>query len=445
MSAPIGPQPHQSPLKGAMRSTLARRYALQVGTISLVLLSVAGLVEGAFSYRQARAQIAQLQAVRAQAAAREIEQYLHAVAKAVDQVQVLPWGTPDFGPVQRRDELQRLLKLSPSIVSIGDHDAQGRERLFVSHAVLDRVGSAQTLPSPVPPLPSLPPVRPGFGNAFFDEQGVPNVVLSAPLHIGKGEGNGESEGDGRASLSRVVINLRFLADVVSGLRVPDEGQIYVVDESATLLAHPDPTLALGQLSLAKHPPVVAAQRALAVSQPLPEAIDAVGIRGGDSITTAVPMREPRWLVFVEQPRARALAPAIATFERTLVLLAVGGGAALFASLLAARRMAAPIARLREATAGLAAGQLGTQLQVHSGDEIELLANDFNAMSSRLEQSYKVLEDKVDKGFLNFRRNRYYDPATGQFTQEDPIGLAGVELDCCTCLKNQRLFIYFPQS
>ncbi|MGH7647091.1 MAG: RHS repeat-associated core domain-containing protein, partial [Gemmatimonadaceae bacterium] len=31
---------------------------------------------------------------------------------------------------------------------------------------------------------------------------------------------------------------------------------------------------------------------------------------------------------------------------------------------------------------------------------------------------------LDDGGLMYRRNRYYDPATGQFTQEDPTGLAG---------------------
>jgi len=30
----------------------------------------------------------------------------------------------------------------------------------------------------------------------------------------------------------------------------------------------------------------------------------------------------------------------------------------------------------------------------------------------------------DQSGLRYRRNRYYDPATGQFTQQDPIGLAG---------------------
>jgi len=36
----------------------------------------------------------------------------------------------------------------------------------------------------------------------------------------------------------------------------------------------------------------------------------------------------------------------------------------------------------------------------------------------------LLENKSDRTGTQYRRNRYYDPATGRFTQEDPIGLAG---------------------
>lgn len=36
----------------------------------------------------------------------------------------------------------------------------------------------------------------------------------------------------------------------------------------------------------------------------------------------------------------------------------------------------------------------------------------------------LLEDKGDGSGLNYRRNRYYDPVNGRFTQEDPIGIAG---------------------
>jgi len=36
----------------------------------------------------------------------------------------------------------------------------------------------------------------------------------------------------------------------------------------------------------------------------------------------------------------------------------------------------------------------------------------------------AMEDQQDASGLLYRRNRYYDPATGRFTQEDPIGLEG---------------------
>jgi RHS repeat-associated protein len=36
----------------------------------------------------------------------------------------------------------------------------------------------------------------------------------------------------------------------------------------------------------------------------------------------------------------------------------------------------------------------------------------------------LLEGQRDAGGLMYMRNRYYDPKTGQFTQTDPIGIAG---------------------
>jgi signal transduction histidine kinase/CheY-like chemotaxis protein len=75
-------------------------------------------------------------------------------------------------------------------------------------------------------------------------------------------------------------------------------------------------------------------------------------------------------------------------------MAAGGGLALAASLLFARRMAAPIIRLREATGRIARGDLELRLQVSTGDEIEQLADDFNQMTLNLRESYAGLEAKV---------------------------------------------------
>jgi RHS repeat-associated protein len=36
----------------------------------------------------------------------------------------------------------------------------------------------------------------------------------------------------------------------------------------------------------------------------------------------------------------------------------------------------------------------------------------------------LVQDGYDASGLSYRRNRYYDPSTARFTQEDPIGIAG---------------------
>ncbi len=36
----------------------------------------------------------------------------------------------------------------------------------------------------------------------------------------------------------------------------------------------------------------------------------------------------------------------------------------------------------------------------------------------------LMADQQDVSGLLYRRNRYYDPQSGMFTQEDPIGIAG---------------------
>ncbi len=370
--------PAHNPAHNPVRSPLARRFARQVAGISLSLLIVAGAVEGYFGYREARQQLAHLQAVQAHAAAAEIEQSLRNVQHGFEQVQALPWGQADFDVPRRREELHRLLALNPSLVEVRDLDAQGCELLFVSRRLPDRVAPAQ------PPQEGAAPQAAtlGFGSPYFDDSAAAHL----PLALRR---------SGAAAVTSVaLINLRFLSDVVSGLRVAEGGRAYVVDATDHLIAHADPTQALRRRMLASHGPVVAARAALAAGAAHLPAMDSSGLEGGPTITTAVPLQSPPWLVFVEQPRAAALQPAWATLQRSLLLLIVGAGVATAASWVFARRMAAPISTLRRATARLAAGQLGAQLQVRTGDEIEGLADDFNIMSLRLRQSYDELEDRV---------------------------------------------------
>jgi nitrate/nitrite-specific signal transduction histidine kinase len=57
-------------------------------------------------------------------------------------------------------------------------------------------------------------------------------------------------------------------------------------------------------------------------------------------------------------------------------------------------MVGPINALGAGAARLGTGDLSQRIVIRTGDELELLANQFNQMAARLEESYAGLESKV---------------------------------------------------
>jgi signal transduction histidine kinase len=102
----------------------------------------------------------------------------------------------------------------------------------------------------------------------------------------------------------------------------------------------------------------------------------------------------RWTVFAEQPLEEALAPIEASIKRSLMLLALGVGLAMVASLFLARRMVRPIQALQVGAARIGGGELGHRIDIRTGDELETLARDFNRMTEQVRESYATLEQRV---------------------------------------------------
>jgi RHS repeat-associated protein len=59
-----------------------------------------------------------------------------------------------------------------------------------------------------------------------------------------------------------------------------------------------------------------------------------------------------------------------------------------------------------------------------GDKWTVYLNEREAVPPRPVWFGSLIRGSADASGLLYRRNRYYDPTTGQFTQEDPIGIAG---------------------
>ena len=103
-----------------------------------------------------------------------------------------------------------------------------------------------------------------------------------------------------------------------------------------------------------------------------------------------------WQVLVEQPLAEAFAPLYASLLRTALLLLAGLAFATVVSLYFARRMVRPIREIQAGAARIAAGKLDQRIEVHTGDELEALATEFNDMAKQLRESYASLERKVEE-------------------------------------------------
>lgn len=122
------------------------------------------------------------------------------------------------------------------------------------------------------------------------------------------------------------------------------------------------------------------------------------IEGADILASYVPMLEltgyPVWGLLKEQSWSEILQPTLPYQRLLLALLALGVIVPLLVTSYGVRHITNPIQKLIHASEQVTAGQFKHRIEVNTGDEIEILANQFNLMSAELEDSYSTLEKKV---------------------------------------------------
>src|SRR5581483_9330760 len=181
-----------------------------------------------------------------------------------------------------------------------------------------------------------------------------------------------------AGVSVAEVNLKLIWDVVTGIKVGEKGQAFVIDAQGRLIAHPDISLVLRNTDMTKLAQVQAARAAGAgaIQEPVQEATD---VRGRRVLTAYAPVSPLGWLVFVELPSEEAYAPLYDSIKRSSALLLAGLTLAFLAGLFLARRMVGPIQTLRAGAARIGAGDLTQRITIKTGDELEGLADQFNDM------------------------------------------------------------------
>jgi len=143
---------------------------------------------------------------------------------------------------------------------------------------------------------------------------------------------------------------------------------------------------------------------------------ALNIQGQEVLTAYAPIMPLRWLMFVELPEQEAYASLYAALQRLAVVLLAASIFAVLAGIFLARRMVGPIQALRAGAERMGGGDFSQHISIRTGDELEGLANQFNDMSARLQESYADLENKVEQRTSELSESLQQQTATSEVLQ-----------------------------
>jgi two-component system, NtrC family, sensor kinase len=363
-----------------LRMGLARKLALAfIGLVSLVLL-VNGGIDVWLGVREAEATAMRMQQQEAHSAAARIAGFIADIEQQIGWTTTPQW---DGRPLaERRYDFVRLLREVPAISEITEIDGAGKEELQVSRLAPDVVASGKN-DAATQRFAEAEAKGAWFGPVYFRNQSEPYMTI-AVAHAGY-----------HAGVTVAEVNLGFVWDLVTTMRVGRAGYAYVVDRHGRLIADPDRSMVLRDTDLAHLPQVAAALAELGRRKAAGGIHEAPG-PGGRTVLTAYAM-VPRldWVVFVELPLAEALAPVYAGLLREAGLLVFGLLLASVAGTALARRMVVPIRRLQSGAERLGSGERGQPIEIRTGDEIETLADRFNQMAVKVQESHDTLEAKVE--------------------------------------------------
>ena len=348
-------------------------------------LITSGLLEIYFRYYENREHVALMQRDVADRAAfriglfiEKIEDHMKAAGMSSD---IASKGlSPEY-----KTELRRLLSIAPPITELIAFDSGGVEQAQASRVRAVFPDAKQDYSKSA----SFLGVKQGgtfFGPVYFVRESEPYMTVAVPIERLAGEVIGVLQAE---------VDLRFIQEVVSALKVGKAGYAYAVTRSGELFAHPDISLVLQRLNVSRLVQVKEAFN-LSAEARVPKGVVAHNLRGESVFSSYALIPGLDWAVFVELPVKEAYAPLYASMLRTSGLLLVGLGMALLAGFFVARRVVHPLQTLRRGVERVGRGDLDFRVDLNTGDEIEILAEEFNKMSLALQNAYTGLERKVSE-------------------------------------------------
>jgi signal transduction histidine kinase len=362
-----------------------RRLIWKYTTVVVALVAAAsvsvGLTELYFSYQDSKRALTRVERDRAAAAAAAIEQQMQDVLQELEALAQPTEDEGEAGLTERNEDFHRLFGRERLVSELSYLDASGKERVRASPLKIDRVDSGIDFSTTEKFVRARADQR-YFGSVYFQRGSQPHMTIAVSEAAGRGVVVAE-------------IDLSFVGPIIDRARSGTAGYAYAVDTRGELIAHRDVDLVLAHTNLARLPQVQVALRAPANAPA--DAVTTGRDQDGTEVLSAFRRIESLgWHVFVEEPLSEAFAPLKAALWRTALLLVAFLLLAVATSVLLARRLVRPIESIQAAAAKIGSGALNQRIETASNDELGALAEEFNRMAARLQESYSGLEQKVDE-------------------------------------------------
>lgn len=355
----------------SLREGLFAKYVVSLVGLVVFVLAVNGAMETWISYRATRTQLTDGLEEKAQGAARRIEQSISELDRQISWVTRASQDTLE----KRRADYASLLHQVSVVNQLFQLNGDGREVLRVSRQSTTTGGNADLSRD----MRFTDAVSRGvsYAPAWFADR-TPLMSISV-AHSGF-----------NAGVTVAEIDLSFLSDFLSDAQVGKAAFAYVVDPRGRVLATSSKGPEIGK-DLSKLPQVAAA-----IAPGHEPDTSGTDFNGHAVMSAASIVPKLGWSVLFEQPTTQALMPIRDQLVRIALLIGMGLMVAILAGTLLARRMIIPITALRDGAHKLGEGDFSHRIDVHTSDELEDLAGQFNRMAGQIQETYSNLETKVEE-------------------------------------------------
>lgn len=355
----------------SLREGLFAKYVVSLVGLVVFVLAVNGAMETWISYRATRTQLTDGLEEKAQGTARRIEQSISELDRQISWVTRASQDTLE----KRRADYASLLHQVAVVNQLFQLNGDGREVLRVSRQSTTTGGNADLSRD----MRFTDAVARGvsYAPAWFADR-TPLMSISV-AHSGF-----------NAGVTVAEIDLSFLSDFLSDAQVGKAAFAYVVDPRGRVLATSSKGPEIGK-DLSKLPQVAAA-----IAPGHEPDTSGTDFNGHAVMSAASIVPKLGWSVLFEQPTTQALMPIRDQLVRIALLIGMGLMVAILAGTLLARRMIIPITALRDGAHKLGEGDFSHRIDVHTSDELEDLAGQFNRMAGQIQETYSNLETKVEE-------------------------------------------------